>query len=62
VVFSLAAAFALILRVYLIWENAKRDKETGATLSIQANDGFSGFSEAEENLTDRENRKFRYLL
>jgi MFS family permease len=62
IVFSSAAVFALILRGYLMWENAKRDKEAGATHSIGASDGFSELSETDENLTDRENRKFRYLL
>jgi len=43
-----------------MWENAKRDKEAGDTLG--ASDGSLELSDIEENLTDRENRKFRYLL
>jgi hypothetical protein len=43
-----------------MWENAKRDKEAGESLG--AMDGSSELLDIEENLTDRENRKFRYLL
>ncbi|KAH8790754.1 putative allantoate permease [Hyaloscypha finlandica] len=59
-VFSCAAVIALILRAYLMWENAKRDKEAGATLG--ASNESSELSEIDENFTDRENRNFRYLL
>ena len=59
-VFSSAAVIALILRAYLMWENAKRDKDAGATLG-ESNES-SEFSEIDENFTDRESRNFRYLL
>jgi hypothetical protein len=43
-----------------MWENAKCDKDAGATLG-ESNES-SEFSEIDENFTDRENRNFRYLL
>lgn len=53
------AAFVLcfFLRIYLIWENKKRDRETGL-------EGLSGDEAGDMNyadMTDKEMRTFRYV-
>lgn len=50
---AFAAAMALVLRAYYMWENKKRDKE---------DDGRHMENEEFLDLTDRENRRFRYKL
>jgi len=49
-----AAGMALVLRAYYTWENKKRDSEAEAVESV-ANEEFL-------DLTDRENKRFRYRL
>jgi len=44
---------ALVLRAYYMWENKKRDRE---------DDGTHLENEEFLDLTDRENRRFRYRL
>ncbi|KAI4655553.1 hypothetical protein J4E93_000267 [Alternaria ventricosa] len=50
---AFAAAMALVLRAYYMWENKKRDRE---------DDGTHLENEEFLDLTDRENRRFRYRL
>jgi sugar phosphate permease len=50
---AFAAAMALVLRAYYVWENKKRDRE---------DDGRHVENEEFLDLTDRENRRFRYKL
>ncbi|CAA9961741.1 hypothetical protein PTMSG1_05118 [Pyrenophora teres f. maculata] len=50
---AFAAGMALLLRAYYTWENKKRDREE--VLGHAENDEFL-------DLTDRENRRFRYRL
>ncbi|RMZ73477.1 major facilitator superfamily transporter [Pyrenophora seminiperda CCB06] len=51
---AFAAGMALVLRAYYMWENGRRDREAAVV----------GYRENEEflDLTDRENRRFRYRL
>lgn len=56
---SCGAAFVLcfVLRIYLIWENKKRDSETGL-------EGLPGDEAGDLNftdMTDKEMRSFRYV-
>ncbi|KAF3007713.1 hypothetical protein E8E13_009639 [Curvularia kusanoi] len=53
------AAFVLcfVLRIYLIWENNKRDRETGLEGISADEDGSISFAD----MTDKEMRTFRYV-
>ena len=52
-----ALILCFVLRVHLIWENRKRDRETGI-------EGFSAAEAGDMNyadMTDKEMRAFRYV-
>jgi hypothetical protein len=52
-----ALILCFVLRVYLIWENLKRDRETGI-------EGFSANEAGNMNyadMTDKEMKTFRYV-
>lgn len=59
-VFSIAAAIAIILRVYLRRENARRDRVMENTSDAD----MTGINEAEDDMdiTDKEDLLFRYLM
>ncbi|PVH81828.1 MFS general substrate transporter [Cadophora sp. DSE1049] len=59
-VFSIAAAMAVILRIYLMRENARRDRSMEHASDARIN----GLNETEDDLdiTDREDLTFRYLM
>ncbi|KAL5324622.1 hypothetical protein ACEPPN_009168 [Leptodophora sp. 'Broadleaf-Isolate-01'] len=56
-VFSIAAAIVIILRLYLMRENSRRDKLSGDSPA-----GDSNAAEDDMDLTDREDMSFRYLM
>ena len=57
VIMSVLSVLAVLLRQLMVWENGLRDKEQ-AVLSI---DDVSDRDLAFADLTDIENRKFRYV-
>ena len=59
-VLSIAAAIAIILRVYLRRENARRDRVMENTSDAD----MTGINEAEDDMdiTDKEDLLFRYLM
>jgi len=59
-VFSIAAAIAIVLRIYLVRENARRDRAMeGVTV-----EDMNRYIEVEDELdiTDSEDLSFRYLM
>jgi hypothetical protein len=57
VIMSALSVFSIFLRQLIIWENTKRDREQEALSSDEYSDRDLAFAD----LTDIENRKFRYL-
>ncbi|KAH7356395.1 major facilitator superfamily domain-containing protein [Rhexocercosporidium sp. MPI-PUGE-AT-0058] len=59
-VFSIAAAIAIILRIHLMMENARRDKmsEVSPVMTSRGSDA----AEDDLDITDREDMSFRYLM
>lgn len=51
---SAVIVLTLLLRQLMVWENSKRDKEEGSTYTESENVAFA-------DLTDIENRRFRYV-
>ena len=59
-VFSIAAAIAIALRLYLMRENARRDK---LAENLTAGDTSEGnLVDEEKDITDKEDIQFRYLM
>lgn len=54
VTMSGVVVFALVLRQLMVWENQKRDKEMESEEAVHENLDFA-------DLTDIENRRFRYV-
>jgi MFS family permease len=52
---AFAAAMAMVLRAYYVWENKRRDRRNADDGQVVVNEEFL-------DLTDRENRRFRYRL
>lgn len=60
VCFSAALFCALALRLYMQWENRRRDRLYGTTQDVQ--DRLEGMNMGMHDKTDLENPDFRYLL
>jgi hypothetical protein len=54
VTMSAVVVLILVLRQVMVWENTKRDKEAGSAYVVLENVDFA-------DLTDIENRRFRYV-
>lgn len=54
VTMSAVVVLILVLRQVMVWENTKRDKEAGSAYAELENVDFA-------DLTDIENRRFRYV-
>lgn len=52
-----ALVLCFVLRIYLIWENKKRDRETGLEVFSADEAGDINFAD----MTDKEMRSFRYV-
>lgn len=65
-IYCLVIVFLALFRVYLNWENKRRDKDQGVCIDPEARDDSPGVVQhenAEEiDETDWENKSFRYYL
>lgn len=56
--FGAALVLTILLRMYLIWENKRRDNKTGAVVDLDEDQiGAMNLSDA----TDKEMENFRYV-
>ena len=56
--FGVAFILSIILRVFLIWENKRRDNRTGTVIDLDEDQiGMMNLSDA----TDKEMENFRYV-
>lgn len=57
IIMSVLSVLAVLLRQLMVWENAMRDKEQAEPSTAGVSDNDLAFAD----LTDMENRKFRYV-
>ncbi|KAG7886135.1 hypothetical protein KL936_005052 [Ogataea polymorpha] len=60
--FCACFVIAVLLRLYLIWQNRRRDAKYGPVAELTEDERQQGIINGMKDLTDTENKEFRYVL